>query len=400
LLPACADGRRREFLAQLLETPDYQALHTLTLLDDTASAIAAAAFAEQFAGLKKEDATHPERDALGHELAALRAAGRALAAARGDVDECRAAAAALGLGPGAPGSNDAGAIAALFRRVRGDPVLRRICESAGRYRRLAQSRQRRKAAHGLDDVVGVTLDGEPGRLLPHELARLAVPELELDVLRRLAERQCLAREHQSAEPVGKGPIIVALDESGSMQGAKVETAKALALALAWVARRQRRWCGLVAYSGDSGERLLALPPGRWDEPKLLDWLADFLGCGSSIDVPVREMPRIYAELGAPAGVTDLVFVTDCLCRIPADVRDRFLAWKRSAKARLVTLVIDGEPGDLAAVSDEVHPVRSRARTVGAGGGGGPLAPPHPPPPGPAAPGGAAPTLNPAKELNR
>jgi len=45
----------------------------------------------------------------------------------------------------------------------------------------------------------------------------------------------------------------------------VSTAKALALAMAWVARMQKRWCALVAYSGDSGERVLALPPGRWDE---------------------------------------------------------------------------------------------------------------------------------------
>jgi uncharacterized protein with von Willebrand factor type A (vWA) domain len=65
--------------------------------------------------------------------------------------------------------------------------------------------------------------------------------------------------------VGKGPIIVSIDESGSMIGEKAHTAKALALALAWIARQQHRWCGLVAYSGDSGERLLPLPPGRWDE---------------------------------------------------------------------------------------------------------------------------------------
>src|SRR6476619_3956255 len=73
------------------------------------------------------------------------------------------------------------------------------------------------------------------------------------------------------EPVGKGPIIVSVDESGSMEGEKAHTAKALALALAWIARRQRRWCGLVAYSGDSGERLLALPPDRWNETALMDW---------------------------------------------------------------------------------------------------------------------------------
>ncbi len=41
-----------------------------------------------------------------------------------------------------------------------------------------------------------------------------------------------------------------------------------------------------------------------------DWLSAFIGRGSEIDVPVREMPRIYAALKVPPGVTDLVFVTD------------------------------------------------------------------------------------------
>lgn len=143
-----------------------------------------------------------------------------------------------------------------------------------------------------------------------------------------------------------------------MDGAKIHTAKALALALAWVARGQRRWCALVAYSGDSGERLLPLPPGRWDESKLADWLAAFIGRGSDIDVPVREMPRMYRELKAPTGVTDLAFVTDARCRLPADLQTQFLGWKQSVRARLVTLVIDNPPGDLAHVSDEVHAVRS------------------------------------------
>jgi uncharacterized protein with von Willebrand factor type A (vWA) domain len=145
-----------------------------------------------------------------------------------------------------------------------------------------------------------------------------------------------------------------------MRGEKIHTAKALALALAWVARRQRRWCALVAYSGDSGERLLALPPGRWDERGLTDWLAAFIGRGSDLDVPVREMPRMYAALKAPPGVTDLVFVTDARCRIPAEIKNPFLRWKESAQARLVTLVIDSEPGDLTHVSDEVHTVRALA----------------------------------------
>jgi uncharacterized protein with von Willebrand factor type A (vWA) domain len=143
-----------------------------------------------------------------------------------------------------------------------------------------------------------------------------------------------------------------------MSGEKGHAAKALALALAWVARSQRRWAALVSYSGDTGERLLALPPGRWDEAALAGWLEQFLGGGSNIDVPVREMPRIYRELKAPAGRTDVVFLTDAICRLPADVVQRFLAWKAEARARLITLVVQSGPGDLAAVSDEVHLVGS------------------------------------------
>jgi len=364
LAASCTDRRRHQFVAQLLDTPEYHALHASTRLDDTAAGIAATHFAEQFAQLKKEDtkdhagSVAGADDALGDEMATLRAVGRAVAEAGKEVGELHEATAALGMGPGSPGGNDPRAVAELFRRVRGDPALRRICELAGRFRRVAQSKQRMKTTHGLDDVVGVEPGGDIGRLLPVELAKLAIPELELDTLRRIAEREALCREHHSVEPVGKGPVIIALDESGSMDGAKIHTAKALALALAWVARQQRRWCALVAYSGDSGERLLPLPPGRWDESKLADWLSAFIGHGSDVDVPVREMPRMYRELNAPAGVTDLVFVTDARCRLPPEIKNRFLEWKRIAQARLVTLVVDNQPGDLAHVSDEVHTVRS------------------------------------------
>jgi uncharacterized protein with von Willebrand factor type A (vWA) domain len=358
LCDACADSRRHRFLAQLLDTPEYHALHAATRLDDTAAAIAATHFAEQYAKLSPEESKDGGGSSaaadLADEMATLRAVGRAVAEAGKEVSELHEATTALGIGAGTTGGHDPKAVAAVFKRVRGDPALRAICELAGRFRRVAQSKQRRTVTHGLDDVVGVEPGGDVARLLPVELGKLMLPELELDTLRRVAERQALCREHHAVEPVGKGPVLVCLDESGSMSGDRIHTAKGLALALAWVARHQRRWCALVAYSGDSGERLLPLPPGRWDETKLLDWLTAFLGRGSEIDVPVRELPRMYQELKAPAGVTDVVFVTDAVCRLPPAVTDPFLAWKKAAKARLVTLVLNTAAGDLTAVSDEVH----------------------------------------------
>lgn len=369
LAEGCIDPRRHQFLAQLLDTSEYRALHTQTQLDDTAASIAAGHFAEQFAQLKKEDArekpsgsssagsTSGDAD-LVREVSALRAVGRAVTEAEKEVSELQESAAALGMGPGEPGSNDPKAVAELFKRVRSNPHLKKICDLAGRFRRVAQSKQRLRVLHGLDDVVGVEFGGDVGRLLPSELVKFVVLELELDTLRRLAERQLLCRDVRAVEPVGKGPILVCCDESGSMQGPKAHAAKALALALAWVARRQRRWVGLCAYSGDTGERILALPPTRWDEAALCDWLTAFIGGGSEIDVPVRELPRIYREIGAPVGKTDVVMVTDCKCRLPTTVRESFNTWKTSASARVLTLVVGDTPGDLEHVSDEIFRVPS------------------------------------------
>src|SRR5262249_19233556 len=117
LAEACAEPLRAVFLGELFGTPDYKALHAATRLDEAAAAIAAAAFAEQLAALRKEQEKQPEGSGAGREMAALRAAGRALAEASKEVGEMREAALALGLGPGSPGSNDSSAIAALYKRV-------------------------------------------------------------------------------------------------------------------------------------------------------------------------------------------------------------------------------------------------------------------------------------------
>ena len=356
LTDACRDPLRHRFVAALLETPDYRAVHDATTLCEPASAVAATAFAAQFASLRDDPAASKPNDPVGQEVAAVRAAAAAAAEAETEVRGLTEAMTGLGMGPGEPGSLDPKAVAEVCRRVRTDLTLRRICERAGRFRRVAQSRQRQKAHHGVDEVVGVTTGDDVGRLLATELARLACPEFELDALRRLSERAAFCRELRTVEPVGRGPVIVVVDESGSMQGDKVETAKGLALAVAWVARKQRRWVGLVAYSGDTGERLLTLPPGKWDETALAEWVTAFLGKGSSLDVPVNELPDYYRRLAAPPGKTDVLIVTDAKCHIPADARDRFHAWKAAVNAKVLSLVVGAEPGDLAAISDETHTV--------------------------------------------
>ena len=102
----------------------------------------------------------------------------------------------------------------------------------------------------------------------------------------------------------------------------------------------------------------SLPPGRWDESALMDWLSEFIGYGSTLDVPVRELPGYYKKLGAPHGQTDVIVITDALCRIPAELQQQFSVWKSSVQARVISLVINSKAGDLDGISDEIHTVTS------------------------------------------
>jgi uncharacterized protein with von Willebrand factor type A (vWA) domain len=373
LAPACVDPVRYEFMKQLLDTPDYQALHESTQLDELAAEIATGHFAEQYAALveaenKAREKGEPGPGQPGHdpfksELRAIAAAGRATTEAKSEVSELNDAREAMGLG--GDGGNDAGRIPIdqlreRFAAIRDNAMLRQICALAGRYRRLAQQRQRNKPIHGQDDMVGITLDGDIGRATPIELAMLADEDLELDAMRRLVERQLQCREYRAMESEAKGPIVVVVDESGSMSGDKIANAKALALALAWVARHQRRWCCLVGFAGGTDGNYLVLPIGKPDDGSLLEWLSHFYSGGTVCDVPLIELPAKWQELGCPAGKTDVITITDAIINVPAENAASYNAWRAANKVNAITIVVgcgsEATGGDMAEVSDRVYSI--------------------------------------------
>ena len=169
-------------------------------------------------------------------------------------------------------------------------------------------------------------------------------------------------EHASVEPVAKGPIIVSVDESGTARGQGPHCQHGLR----WPGSPGSRSAGaLVAYSGDSGERLLALPPGRWDET------ASWTGSATSSAEGVLDVPSARCRgttRTARTGRRHRCRVRHRrACRIAPILVTLFLAWKHQAQARLITLVIGSEPGDLTDISDEIHELdagslRGRGRT--------------------------------------
>ena len=118
---------------------------------------------------------------------------------------------------------------------------------AGRFKRIAASKRRQKVRHGADEVTDIEMGADLGRLLPSELVKLTHRTHRMLLLKNLLERQAMQYQLVGNEPLGKGPLVVLLDKSGSMDGPRDIWATALSLALLDQAHRERRTFALLAF---------------------------------------------------------------------------------------------------------------------------------------------------------
>ena len=364
-----ADASRAAWWAQMMATPEYAALHNQTMLSPELSELAAAQICREWG--EYADAQPEPRDgdgdgapapgsddeAIGKTIQRMRSTSRALAQAREDVDTAQATAAGLGTGDGQ--QLDPATMRAMFARVRNDRTLRAIMEMAGRATRLAKSLQRIKLTAPRGEITGLEPGGDVARLLPLERAILsdaAGRDLGLLAAYRVATRRALCYRMRRSEPQGRGPVVVSVDESGSMSGDRIVAAKGLALAMAWLAHHQRRWVCLAGWSDQAaGEctRYLA-EPGRSDPAALLDWCAHMYNGGTSLDGPLATVPGWWPQINPPKGRVDHIIISDGECDLPDSLRDSYRAWAKDEGVRTYAIMVDTRSaGGLAEVADRV-----------------------------------------------
>lgn len=199
---------------------------------------------DQAEGEPGDDSEGPVSEALGEAGQRLRAAlRRAVAAASEKVAEAREAMAGI-----APGSESAPTTHAQQdpRRLqlaesllkRGD--FREIIRMAGKLERLAGRKHPTRSEHARDEVVGIERGADLARVLPAELGTLADDDLDVLFYGRFAEGALAQYKLVGKEPQGKGPVVLLLDESGSMEGHGEKWSKAAALAAVAIGRKEGR----------------------------------------------------------------------------------------------------------------------------------------------------------------
>jgi uncharacterized protein with von Willebrand factor type A (vWA) domain len=245
------------------------------------------------------------------------------------------------------------------------------------------------------ELRGIRLGDRLERLLGSELQQLRHPVLHKWWRARKAEARLLTydsqallvdwrpdpqanpRQHTSplAEPpLERGPLIICLDTSGSMQGAPESIAKAVVLEATRVAHRERRGCIVMAFGGPDEviEHELDFSPAGFQ--RLMQLIGQGFDGGTDVQTPIdRAIARVHGRRWASA---DVLIVSDGEFGCTPWTLDQLDRARAELGLRVFGVLIgDRETMGLLEVADEIHWVRDWRRDAppgmshGSGGAG-------------------------------
>lgn len=205
-------------------------------------------------------------------------------------------------------------------------------------------RARRKVTrHPRGELRGYEHGGDIERIAPSEIA---LPSEYFNV--KFAENRLLL--YEKVLPENWGPLYILLDKSGSMDGAKMLWAKAVALALYIKAVKEgrpfyMRFFDSVPYPLVKVSRR----PRQHEALKLLEYIARIKGSGGT-DISRAIMSAcedIYR--GSVRNVSEIVLLTDGEDKISEPMVRRALM---TSNAKLITVMIQGDNPDLRRLSSK------------------------------------------------
>ena len=237
--------------------------------------------------------------------------------------------------------------------------LQEIAALCGRFTRIALDVQRNKVTHPPDEIASITIGRDLGHILPAELALLADPDLEDLFFLKFAESRLMQYDLVGSEKQGQGPIIVALDNSGSMTESldgtlsKEVWSKAVTLAFLAIARRQKRDMAVIHFSDPGQLTIHQFPKGRGEHADVIACCDHFFGNGTVFEPWMRSaLQLVRASRFAKA---DVICVSDGLASIDQPTRAEWnqVRKERGMRAYSVLIGTDEGLGLLAAITDAV-----------------------------------------------
>jgi uncharacterized protein with von Willebrand factor type A (vWA) domain len=266
----------------------------------------------------------------------------------------------FGLENGAGGRNSLSTKEKLViaQQVGHSPKLQQIAAVCGRFTGIALQQQKTRVKHPPDEITSITTGSEIERLLPSEIALLADPDLEDLFYLRFAERGLMQYDLIGHEPQGQGPIIIAIDESGSMTtdygGMTGEVwSKAVMLALLSIARLQRRDLAVIHFSGPNDLRVDLFPKGQATHAEVIACASFFFNGGTVFEPWMKRALELVDE--SRFEKADVICVSDGISDVSPEAQAEWTKRRAERGMRAYGALIGSNQGEalLAEISDAV-----------------------------------------------
>jgi uncharacterized protein with von Willebrand factor type A (vWA) domain len=280
-------------------------------------------------------------EALG-DLDLDRLTNKALEAAFDEVDEIENARKGIGLEDGEWYSMNPESRMAMADKLR-TKEMKELAEVIGRMKRFALGVK----ATRINDVPHEAYDVESGndlrRVLRAQFALLGTEETKYEFYRRYTEKELLQFKMRGTEDVGKGPIVIAIDKSGSMQGAPFRWAMGVAEALRRFAAEEDRDYYAMFFGANNDRERFDFPGGKGPFDKVLAFLGTQANGGTQFDGVLTEALEKASRSfdGEGKGKADIVFITDGCANLEEQWIKDFNAERNRVGVRMYSVYIGG-----------------------------------------------------------
>ena len=296
----------------------------------------------------------PTQEQIDNMRSAMRNAMSQAIESMEDLDECLKGA---GIG-GSENPQDEKDRTQLVRKLQNCDRIRNLLKEAGRVMMMPSAKPSKTKDGGFVPS-GVEFSGDLSRMIGSEFVNLGIEELELDLYSRMINNRLMTVKRKGKEPLGRGPVVLCVDESGSMGGNRHDVARALSVATVNLMARDNRNTTIIGYNYSI--RNVHTFNGKYKTMQLngrsMGWgtgihhLAS-VGCGGGTDFDPAL--RKSLEVIGKEERADLIFLTDGDASVSRSLIDR-LETAKGKGLRVTTILIGGgRSSAVEAISDTVH----------------------------------------------
>lgn len=224
-----------------------------------------------------------------------------------------------------------------IERIRRSSKLNKLTDLVGRMKDSAMTEQKKKAKHGAVEIKSVTVGDKIQDTLPSDRMNLCNDTTKRDFYRRMTEHQLLTYSKEAHKQKNKGPIIVCVDTSGSMQGDEEIWSKALSVGILEVAQMQKRDFACIIYSSHA-DKPIVIKKDEISPQKIIDCAERFHNGGTNFEAPLNEALELIKD--STFKDADIVFITDGDCYVSDGFTRKFNQIKQEKEFKTMGVLVN------------------------------------------------------------